>query len=526
VTVAKEQGVVRMRPRAGSASTYRSDGRRRVWPQGGRGAQATVLLVSILVVMVCAAASARAVTSPTTMDAASDVLARPAMSGALHGEMGAGGSPLAGAPALVAPASGAGGRASGATIFYDGFEGGMSNWSVLPASGVPTWATSTYRAAAGSSSAYCVGSQIPAPGPYANDMNAWMIAGPFDLSAVSSGTFQYKVYYNTEVDKDKVGAYVSIDNKTFYGHKNTGNSGGWIDRSIDLTNVYTLGNVCGKSQVWIAFAFVSDPAITYEGAYVDEVRVLASSSPTPTPTPTPGADDDIPGVAIPGSPFTGSVSRDTDRDDVFSIALTSGQALTASITGPSGSDFRLYLYAPGTSSVKDSDTPYEAVASGGSYPCSFSHTATQSGAYYLDVYSQSGAGDYTVTYSVSWPPPTELHWRLTPLQGPSRVHADARVRFTGWLRSTLTTGGSVGIARAGAYVKFRLAIPWEHFLDGRWQIPSRAWKRVFPVDPTSGLNYSAGARFKPGRWRVQATAKELGTGRLVKSPYKEFTVYP
>ncbi|MEI6452638.1 MAG: hypothetical protein WCP98_22165, partial [Actinomycetes bacterium] len=124
------------------------------------------------------------------------------------------------------------------------------------------------------------------------------------------------------------------------------------------------------------------------------------------------------------------------------------------------------------------------------------------------------------------PTPTELHWRLTPLQGPSKVHANARVRFTGWLRSTLTTGGPVGIARAGAYVKFRLAIPWEHFLDGKWQIPSRAWKKVFPVDPTEGLNYSAGARFKPGKWRVQATAKEMGTGRLVKSPYKNFTVVP
>ena len=469
--------------------------------------------------MVCAAASASVRSQSMTTDTASEVPARLAKTGALPAEMGARGSLLPGVPAPVAPASGAGGRASGTTVFYDGSEGSTSPWTV---SGDPTWAITTYRAAAGTHSSYCAGSAIAAPGPYANNMVAGRVAGPFDLSAVTSATFQYKMYFKTERDADWVWARVSIDGVNFKGWGESGDSQGWADRSRDLTAVPVLGNVCGQSQVWIAFYFESNPTVTYEGAYVDEVTVLASSP----PTPTPGADDDIPGVAIPWSPFTGSVSRDTDRDDVFSIALTSGQSLTASITGPSGSDFRLYLYAPGTSSVKDSDTPYEAVASGASYPCSFSHTATQSGAYYLDAYSQSGAGDYTVTYSVASPTPTELHWRLTPLRGPSRVHAGVGVRYVGWLRSTLTTGGSVRSARAGAHVKFALAVPWEHYLDGRWQIPSRDWKKVFSVDPTQGLSYSAGAKFKPGKWRVRAIAKELGTGRLVKSVYTKFTVYP
>jgi hypothetical protein len=89
---------------------------------------------------------------------------------------------------------------------------------------------------------------------------------------------------------------------------------------------------------------------------------------------------------------------------VFRLVLSTGQTLTASITGPLGSDFRLYLYAPATASVKDADAPYEAVAFGTSYPRSFSYAATQSGTYYLDVYSYSGAGGYTVTYSVTSPP--------------------------------------------------------------------------------------------------------------------------
>jgi len=45
------------------------------------------------------------------------------------------------------------------------------------------------------------------------------------------------------------------------------------------------------------------------------------------------------------------------------------------------------------------------------------------------------------------------------------------------------------------------------------------------VDPTLGRYYRAGAKFKPGKWRVRATATDWVTFK-VKSPYKKFTVYP
>jgi C1A family cysteine protease len=123
-------------------------------------------------------------------------------------------------------------------------------------------------------------------------------------------------------------------------------------------------------------------------------------TPTPTPTPTAGGDDDIPGVPLPPSPFIGAVSVASDLDDVYSVALSSGQTLKASITGPYGSDLRLYLYAPGTATVKDPDLAYLAVAHG-AYPASFSYTATSRGTYSLDVYAYAGAGAYTVTYTIS-----------------------------------------------------------------------------------------------------------------------------
>ena len=526
-----------MRLRARGARTYRSDGRWRGWRYSGRGAQATALLAGVLVVMVCAAASASARAQSMTTDTASEAPARPAMSGAPSAEMGARGSLLPGLPALFAPASGAGGRASGTTIFYDGSEGSTSPWTV---SGDPTWAITTYRAAAGAHSSYCAGSTIPAPGPYANNMVARRVAGPFDLSAVTSATFQYKVYFKTERDADWVWARVSIDGVSFKGWGESGDSQGWADRSRDLTAVPVLGNVCGQSQVWIAFYFESNPTVTDEGAYVDDVTVLASSPPTPTPTPTPTGDPVLMWeVGNVGAVSNGGTSPTVTQGAAYYVTAVRTYHWNNAKGAPAGqitlkaSDGTVYgpwqaTGTPGQGGVPNAnwEARPQQVIPAGTYTVIDSDPSTWS--------QNSGTGGkgmcsaYGIPSSPPTPPPTptELHWRLTPLQGPSKVHANARVRFTGWLRSTLTTGGPVGIARAGAYVKFRLAIPWEHFLDGKWQIPSRAWKKVFPVDPTEGLNYSAGARFKPGKWRVQATAKEMGTGRLVKSPYKNFTVVP
>ena len=159
------------------------------------------------------------------------------------------------------------------TVFSDDFESGLSKWKLQ---GNPGWAATTYRADGGSSSAYCAGSSISPPGPYANNMNSWMIAGPFDLSAATAATLSLSVYSLTEMEKDYVNAYVSLDNDKYYGTGWSGNWTPWTDKTVDLTNVYTLGNVCGKSQVWIAIVFESNPSVVYEGSYVDNVALTAT----------------------------------------------------------------------------------------------------------------------------------------------------------------------------------------------------------------------------------------------------------
>ena len=59
----------------------------------------------------------------------------------------------------------------------------------------------------------------------------------------------------------------------------------------------------------------------------------------------------MPGVPLPGSPFTGSLHYAADWDDVYNVALTGGQKIAVSMTTQMNTDFDLYLYGPGTTDV-------------------------------------------------------------------------------------------------------------------------------------------------------------------------------
>ncbi|MDZ4178341.1 MAG: cell wall-binding repeat-containing protein [Coriobacteriia bacterium] len=110
-------------------------------------------------------------------------------------------------------------------------------------------------------------------------------------------------------------------------------------------------------------------------------------------------NNDIPGVSIPPSPVSGSLDEVTDRDDVYSVYLRAGQTINTSLTGAPGTDFDMALYAPGTTTIVDGTSV--AVAQSSEYPDQLSYTAQNAGTYYLRVYSYSGSGAYTLTYSLS-----------------------------------------------------------------------------------------------------------------------------
>lgn len=136
---------------------------------------------------------------------------------------------------------------------------------------------------------------------------------------------------------------------------------------------------------------------------VVDVGIKAESVLAATPlTGNPEADDDVPGVPIPASPFTGTIDETTDLDDVYRVKVRPWGTLKASISGPDGTDLRLYLYDSSTTSVKSPDAPYLAVAWRGAYPrvLTYVNRSAEAVTYYLDVHAYTGGGSYRVTYSV------------------------------------------------------------------------------------------------------------------------------
>jgi hypothetical protein len=166
------------------------------------------------------------------------------------------------------------GPANGWTnILTENFEGDFpgATWALL---GDPTWGKESHRAHNGSSSAYCAAggaSAVAAPGPYPNDMDAWMIYGPFDLSDASDAELLFYRWNKSEPENDGLIWGASTNGSNYYGRGARGDSGGWQSVIFDLKDVYTLGDVTGEPEVWIGFYFESDESTTDEGAYVDDI---------------------------------------------------------------------------------------------------------------------------------------------------------------------------------------------------------------------------------------------------------------
>lgn len=126
------------------------------------------------------------------------------------------------------------------------------------------------------------------------------------------------------------------------------------------------------------------------------VVMTAAVLPLAAPTALAAADDNIPGLPIPASPFTGTLNETTDFDDVFKVYMTQGDSLTVTLKGPDAADFDLYLYGPGAT-----DVGTDVSVAGSTYSGSVEllrYVAEESGFHYLDVYSWAGSGSYTLAW--------------------------------------------------------------------------------------------------------------------------------
>jgi hypothetical protein len=174
-------------------------------------------------------------------------------------------------------------------VFEHGFETWPGPWSV--GGPAPTWGRTGYRKSVGSYSAYCAGSTIAAPGPYANNMNAWLVAGPFNLASLTTGTLSFDLWLDSEVGYDGIVWALSTDGANFNAQGISGNTGGWYPVQVDLAS-FPGGPYLGRSAVWLAFVFQSDSSIVREGAYLDAVRISSG----------------VPGVVSQGVAETGATA--------------------------------------------------------------------------------------------------------------------------------------------------------------------------------------------------------------------------
>ena len=218
-------------------------------------------------------------------------------------------------------------------LFYDGFEGAFPGTWRLYDDYVDDldllWGDTSYGHQYGSWSAWPAAHGLDAVNPaggYPNNMDSWMVQGPFDLSEMEDVFVGFGLWYDTEPEYDWVYFCVSIEWPNFNCDYWSGYSGDWIDQA------YWLTSYAGYPEVWFAWYFHSDYSyggdVGYFGPYVDEVNAWGYDAGTPTPTPPP----DPAGELLQNGSFeTGDLTYWSTRSE--SYGLSSAAAAEDQVAG-------------------------------------------------------------------------------------------------------------------------------------------------------------------------------------------------
>ena len=192
----------------------------------------------------------------------------------------------------IKESSGGGGGGGSVTILSEGFSYGWpyGKWTrEIEGSSSYGWDEQSSVKRSGSYALWCAdypGDKTPDYSNYDANMYTQAKYGPLSLSSYNSGTFSFYYRgvseYHEDCGYDRFFAGVSIDGENFYGTSFCGNwDNSWNSYSLDFTDLYYLGDVTGRSQVWIVFMFYSDSSNEYKGFFVDDVVIKASTSSAP-----------------------------------------------------------------------------------------------------------------------------------------------------------------------------------------------------------------------------------------------------
>ncbi|MCX9012675.1 MAG: carboxypeptidase regulatory-like domain-containing protein [Candidatus Methanoperedens sp.] len=310
------------------------------------------------------------------------------------------------------------------TLKYEGFEGAFpgSEWGIY---GDPTWDDTNYMAYSGSWSGWSARGGTngldPAVSNYADNMNAWMIYGPIDLSDASDAAVTFSHWTRTEQNYDWFSYAASIDGSYFYGYDLTGDLSPWWDPwpwndvTFDLKSVPTLEDLRGKPNVWIAFSFWSDPSYNDKGTFLDEIYIKKFAEPIVK----------LNGVIQDeyGSPLPGAVVKFTDCADNDVTSTTTPANGSFTLTAPVGSYKLKVVYN------------------------SITYTIPLNG---IECYSYS-YGSYTLTSPIQIP--TKVHLTGTVQDEYGAAVANAKVKFVD------SSGIERGLVYTGLDGSFALVAP-------------------------------------------------------------------
>ncbi|MBE7553020.1 MAG: hypothetical protein HS126_18260 [Anaerolineales bacterium] len=159
--------------------------------------------------------------------------------------------------------------------FWDDVQFGQGGFNCIPRSG--NW--SLWPADGGNNALNsCAGAN------YANNMQSWIVHGPFNLTGASEAWVDF--YVRSQIQPgDFLYWTASINGFNFFGpnpingNYTSGPQGnGYNLLRFNLNNVFTLGDLRGKPAVWLAFIFESNATGTDKGPFIDDVSVVVEKA--------------------------------------------------------------------------------------------------------------------------------------------------------------------------------------------------------------------------------------------------------
>ena len=182
---------------------------------------------------------------------------------------------------------------------------------------------------------------------YPNNARSWMIYGPFSLADAVAAEMRVKVWVDTEISVDMLCMAASTDKRRFNGPCVSGRSSqngtvGWVEELFDLNHVYQMGSMLGKTDIYVALAYITDDSVTnpYLGVFADNLiirkGVIGGTAAGQTEDTAVSAASPLAGVRVTDEHGNWTL---TDANGAFTLANLSRAKHTLT---PSKAGFQFY----------------------------------------------------------------------------------------------------------------------------------------------------------------------------------------